>query len=185
MFDPSTPVRLTPATFKPRVEAGTMRYTPQFGTAHMEDMSTMQPPQIIDGDVVLRIVDSTRGWRELRMFRCGWSGEKAEEEIHVTGKQLDAGVIIGSGAGVTGPPYQRVIALERPSGELISWCGITRRHLCEVPPAFPADADGCPSGVPATAGSPCVRPSRYRSRRSPSRTRTRPPSPAPGKSLNA
>jgi hypothetical protein len=137
MFSPTPPVKLTPALFKPRIDAGTTPYTPRFATAHAADMAVTSPPPIIVGDVALRIVDVSRDWLELIKFRCGYSGKKAEEEIHMACKQLGAGAMIDPGAGVTGPHYQRVIALERPSGELISWCGITRRHLCEVPAPIP------------------------------------------------
>ena len=137
MFDQSTSVRLTPPALKPRIQAGATPYSPRFATAHAADMSVLRPPPIIEGDVVLRVVDVTRGWLELKKFRCGWSGKKAEEEIHAAAQQLGAGVILDPWADVTGPHYQRVVALERPSGELISWCGITRRHLCEVPAPIP------------------------------------------------
>jgi hypothetical protein len=137
MLDQSTSVSLTPPDLKPRFQTGTTPYTPRFATAHMADMSALRPPSILEGDIVLRVVDTPSGWRELRKFRCGWSGKKAEAEIHTTAQQLYAGVVVGPGAGVTGPSYQRVIALERPSGELISWCAITRRHLCEVPAPIP------------------------------------------------
>ncbi len=111
MFDPSTSARLTlsPAMFKPRVQAGATPYTPRFATAHAADVSVLRPPPIIEGEVALRVVDVTRGWRELRNFRCGWSGKKAEEEIHVTAKHLDAGVILDPGDGVTGPRYHGLL----------------------------------------------------------------------------
>jgi hypothetical protein len=134
MFDPSTFGSVTrPDVLKSQVEAGATPYTQRFATAHTADMAVQSPPPIIQGGVMLRVVDATHGWRELRRFHCGYSGKKAEEEIHTTAQTLHAGLMFGLGAGVTGPHYQRVIALERPSGEVISWCGITRRHLCETP----------------------------------------------------
>jgi len=96
-------------------------------------MARLVPPKIIKGETMLRIVDSTKGWRELKKFRCGWSDKKAETEIHDTAQALARGEVTGLGAGISGPVYQRIIALESESGTVISWCGITRRHLCELP----------------------------------------------------
>jgi hypothetical protein len=133
MFDRSLRSRFAQPAFRPSVQAGATPYTPRFATAHPADMSAAQPPPIIAGEAELHIVDSARGWRELRKFRCGYSESKAEVEIHLAAKKLFAGEPIDPGLGVSGAPYQRIIALERSSGELLSWCAITRRHLCEVP----------------------------------------------------
>jgi len=127
------PITLTPALFRPRVRPGSTRYTPRFATAHSADMAAATLPPIVEGETELRVVDGFKGWRELSRFRCGYSDKKAEAEIHMTAQKLAAGGHVELGTGVEGPLYERIVSLEAEGGELISWCAITRRHLCEVP----------------------------------------------------
>lgn len=137
MLDRATSQWLTPATFRPRAEASSIPYAPRFATAHAADMAAMQPPTIIEGETLIRVVDNTRGWLELKRFRCGYANKNAEAEIRATTERLTNGVMVDRGNGVTGPNYQRVVSLERPDGEVISWCGLTRRHLCEIEAPIP------------------------------------------------
>jgi ribosomal protein S18 acetylase RimI-like enzyme len=132
--DQTSSARIIPPALKSRFQEGSTRYTPRFATRHAADMAVVSPPPIIAGDVLLRVLDVARDWRELSRFRCGYSGKKAEEEIHLAAKQLVAGIPVERGTAVTGPHYQRIIALENSTGEVISWCGVTRRHLCEITP---------------------------------------------------
>ncbi len=101
-------------------------YRPRFSA---EESASPARPADSCPDVRACVVDPYR-WEPLRRFSAGHSRRGAVAEVNRSSRERYAGRRLAQAYGVEGS-YDRVVAILGAADQLVGWCGLGRRHLCE------------------------------------------------------